>query len=47
MENGIYFQTEGKNQEKVASVRKKLYEILLSLNPLEYNYFKLTENKML
>ena len=40
MENEIDFQTEGQDPEKVSSVRKKLYEILLSLNPLEYGYFK-------
>jgi hypothetical protein len=40
MENDIDFQTQGPNPEKVVSVRKKLYEILLSLNPIEYGYFK-------
>jgi hypothetical protein len=39
MENGIDFKTQVPSPEKLVSVRKKLYEILLSLNPIEYGYF--------
>ena len=46
MENGIDFKQQRRDPKKVASLRKKLYEILLTLNPVEYGYFESASAKL-